>query len=241
MKIQNIFLKASLLLFGGLWLLLVASLWSDVQASDEEYNFNWLDPDKKIYVLQNRRYVKAERPLVSFMPGVGMSSPYRSTYTVDGRIAYYFSEVLGVEAFYSHAFNSENNTYKALAQASAGVLPVVREIQGKAGIVLQWVPWYAKINVFNEILYFDWYFSAGAGQVMSRVDTRTNINNAPAYTKQNLVSAFLSTGHLYHLNEMITVRLDFGGAFYQAKLFGTSGESSWNTDYQFGIGMGLRL
>lgn len=241
MKIKNIFLKVGLFLFAGLWLLFVATLWTDVQAAEDEYNFNWLDPDKKIYVLQNRRYVKAERALMTLMPGTGMSSPYRSTYTLDVRAAYYFSEVIGIEGFYSMGFNSENTTYKALGAASAGILPVVREIRGKAGVLVQWVPWYAKINMFNEILYFDWYFSGGLGQIQSRLDTRASAGAGPAYTKQNIVAAYLGTGHLYHLNESLTVRLDFSGTFYQAKLLGTSGENSWYTDYQFGIGLGLRL
>ena len=34
-------------------------------SSDEEYNFKWLDPDKKVYVLQNRKYRKALRPFFS--------------------------------------------------------------------------------------------------------------------------------------------------------------------------------
>ena len=33
----------------------------DGSNSDDEYNFNWLDPEKKIYVLQNRKYLKANR------------------------------------------------------------------------------------------------------------------------------------------------------------------------------------
>src|SRR3954465_6960282 len=37
--------------------------------ADDEYSFNWLDPDKKIYVLQNRRYLKAERAELSVLVG----------------------------------------------------------------------------------------------------------------------------------------------------------------------------
>ena len=35
------------------WMALMASTWSEAATSsgDEEYNFSWLDPDKKIYVL----------------------------------------------------------------------------------------------------------------------------------------------------------------------------------------------
>ena len=50
--------------------------------SKAEYDFSWLDPDKKIYVIQNRKYLKAKRALVSVLGGLGLSNPYRTTYNV---------------------------------------------------------------------------------------------------------------------------------------------------------------
>src|SRR5690606_17981279 len=68
--------------------------------SDEnEYNFKWLDPDKRVYVLQNRKFEKSGRLLLSGMVGIGMSNPYRNTYVVEPRVAYYLTETVGIEAF----------------------------------------------------------------------------------------------------------------------------------------------
>lgn len=236
-----------LIMVATLWMLALAASWADAaNAADRgsEYSFNWLDPDKKIYVLQNRRYTKANRVMISAMAGVGVSNPYRDTYSFDPRVAYYFSESFGIEVFHTMFSNSENSTLEALKQAVgtvAGVLPVVREIKTQYGALAHYVPWYAKINVFNQILYFDWYFSGGVGQLGTDVITQTTTTGPKIANTQNLFGVFLGTGHQYHLNESLTVRLDFSGAFYQAPIFGNTGEENWFSNYTFGIGLGLRI
>jgi outer membrane beta-barrel protein len=214
---------------------------SSASSGDDEYNFNWLDPEKKIYVLQNRRYQKAGHLLLSAMVGPGFSNPYRTTYNLDPRVGYFLSESWGFEGFYTFTTNSENGTYGALRAASSSALPVVREIRSQYGANLIWVPWYAKINVFNKILYFDWYFTGGAGNIHSQLDTRASASSAPAYLDQDLFSFFFGTGHIYHLSDMFQVRLDFTSAIYRAPVFGTSGENSWYSNYNFAIGLGLRI
>jgi hypothetical protein len=134
-------------LFGPSW-----AKADDSKKNDEEYNFNWLDPDKKIYVLQNRKYLKGGHPILSVLGGVGFSNPYASTYNLDGRFAFYITEVWGIEAFYTYTVNSPNSTLQALGIAAPNTLPNVRQIRAQFGGQLHYVPWYAKINVFNSIL-----------------------------------------------------------------------------------------
>ena len=209
--------------------------------SSDEYSFKWLDPEKKIYVLQNRRYLKAHRSMLSVLAGPGLANSYRDTSFVSPRAAYYFSEWLGLEAFYVGEFNSENSTFNALKQAAPNALPVVREITAQYGINLQLVPFYAKINMFNKILYFDWYFSAGLGQVKARLDTRTQSSDAPLYTDENSGAVFLGTGQLFHITQNLTARFDFSSALYRASIFRSGGDISWFSNYLFGFGLGLRL
>ena len=209
--------------------------------SDDEYSFNWLDTDKKIYVLQNRKFLKAGRVLLSAMGGVGFSNPYRSTYNVDPRFTYYLSESFGVEVFYTFTSNSPNNTFQALASSNGASIPSVREIHGQYGGDIQYIPWYAKINVFNTILHFDWYFNAGVGQIQSFVATQTSFSAPPSLVQQDLTGLFLSTGHLYHLNTWFDVRIDVTGAFYSAPIKGLAGDTSWYSNYNFGVGVGLKL
>lgn len=231
--------------FGAmLWLALVASTWADAahaaQGTDEgeEYNFNWLDPEKKIYVLQNRKFLKANRVLLSVLTGPGLSNPYRTAFNVDGRFSYYFREDWGLEVFYAKSLNSQNNTFKALVNTATTTKPVIREIGSEYGALVHWVPWYSKINVFNKILYFDWYFSGGAGTLQTSVDTTSA--NSP-FTSQELFALFAGTGHQYHVTRSLTVRLDFMGAFYRAPIFGTAGEEVWYSNYNFGVGLGWRI
>lgn len=208
---------------------------------DESYSFNWLDPDKKIYVLQNRRYEKAERFLVSVMGGVGMSNPYRQTWNVDARAAFYFSEALGIEGFFGLTTNSKNATFDALQAATTNILPLVREIQNQYGGLLHWSPWYAKINVFNSVLYFDWYFSGGVGQTVARYNENSDPSVKASYIQENLFTFFLGTGHQYHLNRNFTVRLDFMGSFYQAPIAVSGKETALFSNYNFNVGLGYRL
>ncbi len=237
--------KILLILLATLWLAVVAVSWADEADAAEsrdtkesgEYNFNWLDPDKKIYVLQNRRYLKANRVLISAMGGVGISNPYRQSFDFDPRIAYYFSESIGIEAFYTLFTNSANNTIDGIKAATGGVLPVVREIKSQYGGLLHWVPWYAKINVFNNILYFDWYFAGGLGQITTNLIDPAKTNAVA----ENLFAGFLGTGHQYYVTESFTVRLDFTGAFYNAPIGGSSGGKTWFSNYTFGIGAGFRF
>lgn len=236
--------KIGIVCFAIAWLALMATRLASAAprstAEDDEYSFKWLDPEKKIYVLQNRRYQKANRVLLSMLVGPGISNSYRSTYNLEPRFAYYFKEDLGVEFFFTKGFNSPNNTFRALAQAvgAAGPYPVVREMDSQFGLLMHWVPWYSKINVFNKILYFDWYFSGGVGQLK----TNLSQNSTGAVTaNESLFGLYFGTGHQYYVSESLVFRLDFQGTFYRAPIFGTTGDSVYYSNYSFGLGLGWRL
>ncbi|MEK6579385.1 MAG: outer membrane beta-barrel domain-containing protein, partial [Bdellovibrionota bacterium] len=157
----------------------------------------------------------------------------------DPRVAFYLSESLGIEGFYTLTSNSANNTFDALKGTGTTVSPVIREVKSQYGALLHWVPWYAKINVFNKILYFDWYLAAGAGTLQTVAIT--NSFTTPTSLSQSLFSLYAATGHQYHLTRSFTVRLDFSGAYYKAPLFGTTGSETWFSNYNFVAGIGLRI
>ena len=234
--------KIWLILVSIIWLSMVAITWSEARASDsEEYNFSWLDPDKKIYVLQNRRYTKANRPLISVMGGIGLSNPYKTTVNLDGRLGFYFSEKFGVEGLYTASFHSPNSNLKALEQASPNALPKMRQIDALAGGMIHFVPWYAKMNMFNQILYFDWYFGAGLGVISTRINTRDRVSQPDNLQKQTFTAYILSTGHQYYMSEHFIARIDFTGSFYRAPIHGLTGESTWYSNYNFALGFGWRM
>ncbi len=243
-------IRIGVVLFALFWLFMVGAMWSRAANADEgassgssgsndEYSFKWLDPEKKIYVLQNRRYTKTNRVLLSLLTGPGFSNAYRSTWSLQPRAAYYFSEEWGFEVFYSKVFNWQNNTYKALSSTGTTLYPVINEIRGEFGALVHWVPWYAKINVFNSIIYFDWYFAGGLGAVNHSMTTSTT--NVNSFTSSDDLGLYLATGHQYHLSETFTVRLDFMGTYYRAPLTVQTGDKVWFSNYDFTFGLGVRL
>lgn len=239
-------LKTGLILLAVLWLTLVAMSWANQSQAQEavnsEYSFSWLDPDKKIYVLQNRRYQKAGRAHASLMAGPAVASAYRNIFSLSPRLAYYFNEWLGVEAMYIRSFNSANGNFDALRVASgSSVLPVVREIKDQMGLLLHYSPWYAKINVFNKVLYFDWYFTAGAGMLNGTLISQNGTGTSLTETTDSRMAGFLGTGHQFHLGDVGFVRLDMTCAIYSAPVFGTSGSNNLYSNYHFGFGIGAKL
>jgi outer membrane beta-barrel protein len=235
----NWVVKLLLVLMAALWLSVVAASWSEAaegQDSDNEYNFSWLDPDKKVSVLQNRKFRKANRPMITLGLGFENSSAYRKSYAIDPRLAYYFNESWGIEVFYSIFSNKENDTAKALISTS--VHPDVIQVKNQVGVLLQWVPWYAKINVFNTILHFDWYFDGGLGTM--NADLIPGSTSAATQSK-SLTAYYLGTGQIYHVTENFVVRLDFTNAWFKAPVRATTGEETFFNSTEFTIGAGFRL
>jgi outer membrane beta-barrel protein len=241
----NWVIKVILVLLATLWLSVVAASWSEAAEdgvnADDEYNFSWLDPEKKIYVLQNRRYTKANKLLLSLGGGLAKTSPYRSSYQVDPRVAYYFSENWGFEVAYQIFSNGTNNNFKALS--STGVSPNILEVKNQLAALLHWAPWYAKINVFNSILYFDWYFTGGVGTVSTNAIAGANgtTPNVGTAGNKSYTGLFFGTGHQYHVSERFVVRLDYTNVWFKAPERAISGANTNYTNSTFTVGVGLRL
>lgn len=234
-------LKFGLVTAAVLWMTMIAGRWSradELESGNDDYSFNWLDPDKKIYVLQNRKFTKANKLLLTLNAGIANVSPYRNSYSIDPRLAYYFSEALGIEVFYAAFSNSANSTYEALLSTSttASARPIVYEAKSQIGGLLHWAPWYAKINVFNTILYFDWYLSGGIGSITGDIMNGSAKTGNASYT-----SYILGTGHQFHVSEHFVVRLDFTNSWYKAPLTFSTGQETWFTSNRFQLGLGFRL
>ncbi|MGZ3687730.1 MAG: hypothetical protein ACXVBW_05490, partial [Bdellovibrionota bacterium] len=206
---------------------------------DDEYNFNWLDPDKKIYVLQNRKYTKALRFMPSIMGGFGFSNPIESSYNLEGRGAFFINEQFGFEGFYQGTFNTTNALIGQINTAAPSLHPVVRTINGRTGGLFMWVPWYSKINIFNAILYFDWYFAGGAGAMFSTV-TNGAAGDGSVVTQTNFAGYF-ETGNLFHVSNHWIIRWNFSGTIFGAPLGGNTGPMTVYTDYNFGLGVGFAI
>jgi len=232
-------------------LVMTIGLCVDIHAAfavDDDYNFSWLDPDKKIYVLQNRKFRKAGAAQIFVLGGMGLGETYRKAFQYQPRLGYWFNEDFGLEAFYTGRSNTANSAYGSLARAlGSGTSPYIREIDNQVGVLFNWAPWYAKINVFNTILYFDWYFSVGAGSMGTEVGPRTKADSPALWTTENLFAVYLGSGHIFHVSERFMVRLDFLVHFYSAAIdggnsaTGASNDKAIFSNTSLNLGIGLKL
>jgi outer membrane beta-barrel protein len=197
---------------------LMIMLARETKAGEESlYDFLWLDPDKKVYVLQNKLYKKEN----SFYFDLGYISNQTSKFQDTNGFAlkggYYFHEEFGVELFYQQYANKNNDEFRNV-QSINGVVPFIRRMNDTYGAVAIWSPFYGKINTFNQIFYFDWSFGAG----ISMVNTDSNINsvritNAPnKYEKKSYTGGVLKTKVKFHLKENIHLGLEYMNSYYMA-------------------------
>ncbi len=190
---------------------------AEVEPGQDEYDFSWLDPEKKIYVVQNRKYTKKNRVELALSGGVGMGEPFRSSYTVIPRAFFYFNESWGISGFMGFNSNSENDDFLNF-KTNNSTLPVIRDIQSFVGGSVVWVPFYGKINMFNQIFYLDWHLEAGAGQVSSEIDLNRTRDAAPRIEESTHTSFHWGTGQKFFITRNFAIRLDYLSIYYKAPL-----------------------
>lgn len=202
-----------LMLFCGL--LMVAA---EVKAGEESlYDFLWLDPDKSVYVLQNKIHKKEN----SFYVDVGylenFTSAFQDTRGVAAKVGYYFHEEWAVEAMYLGYSNGDNDNFKNVQLLNTGV-PFVRRPISTIGVGVVWSPFYGKINTFNTIVYFDWNFGVGVAQINTESNLRS-VRDAAAqnyYDKETQTGAYLKSSMKFHLKENWHVGVEWVGTQYRA-------------------------
>src|SRR5690606_30883158 len=92
-----------------LWVLFA----SNGRASEQDlYDFLWLDPDKEVYVLQNKLYPKYQTFYFDIGYLIGLSNEFQDTNGIQLKGGYYFHEEWAVELQYMQYSNSDNSAYK---------------------------------------------------------------------------------------------------------------------------------
>ena len=206
------------------------------------YNFSWLDPDKEIYVLQNRKYRKKNRAYTSLGGGMTTNGAFTNAQNAQFRAGYFFSEDFGLEVLYSQNFGETNSTYDAVK--TNGVIPFYRNVKDYYGGMLLWSPFYTKINTFNAIMYFDWVFGLGYG----RVEEENNVNDFKAnrlgqgMTNETHGGPLWNTHLRWYLSEMFALRLDLTGIHYKAEKPGNrtlESKETWNQNLDLTLSLVL--
>lgn len=203
------------------------------------YDFLWLDPDKKVYVLQNKLYKKEQ----SFYFDIGYISNFTSKFQNTNGFAlkggYYIHEEWGIELFYQQYANSNNDDFRNIRLINEAE-PFIRRFNATYGAAIIWSPFYGKINTFNEIFYFDWSFGAGYTQINAESNIK-NVREGLArtdYDTEVYNGAVLKTNLKFHVNENFHLGIEYMNTYYMAPgpKDPKSDKFRTNTDMIFSVG-----
>lgn len=217
---------------------------SHVFASEKDiYEFSWLDPDKEVFVLQNRKYRKANRAYINLGGGITTSGAFVDSTSLQGRIGYFFTEEYGFEAIYAKNSGKENNTAKGVRNSGGGgtgTTPFRRIVENYKGGMFVWSPFYSKINTFNKIVYMDWIFGLGYASLEEKNNKLRFTQGQVAEgveTKETHSGIMWEAGMKFYLSEEFSVRVDLTAVHYSADNISTAG-SSYKSNYDATVSLG---
>jgi outer membrane beta-barrel protein len=200
------------------------------QADRDDYDFSWLDPDKKIYVVQNRKYLKTNRFELSASGNMGFGPKFVNVRGLLFRGTFYFNEHWGMSGFYGIAKNTTNSTFAQL-QSQFGIQPSVRELKNYVGGSIMWLPFYGKMNMFNQIFYIDWHLEAGVSSASTTIDLNTHANQGAIPNTASYMGYHWGTGWKFFITRNWGARLDFLALYYTAPIGSNGALTSTNNNH----------
>ncbi len=185
-------------------------------AEDDLYDFLWLDPDKSVYVLQNKEFPKSKTQYVDIGYLSSLTPNFHDSRGANINIGHFFNEELGAEIIYN-VYNNKNNASYDNVKRINGTVPFARKIDQSYGAAAIWSPFYGKINTFNKIYYFDFYFGLGVLKMnaSSNATTATNVN-ADVFSDENYTAGLVKAGLKFHVNKRFHFVLEFQNIYYRA-------------------------
>jgi outer membrane beta-barrel protein len=204
------------------------------------YEFSWLDPDKEVYVLQNRKFRKSNHLQLNIGGGVTTSGAFVDATSIQGRVGYFFNEDFGLEGFYSKNSGKENDTAIGVRNAGgAGSKPFRRIIDNYSGALVLWSPFYSKINTFNKIIYMDWIFGLGYAQVQEH-NNRLEVQQFSSSTVQTFEThggLVWDVGMKFYIDDSFSIRTDLTSIYYSA-IKATSTASAYYSNFDATVSLG---
>lgn len=213
-----------------------------IHASETDtYDFSWLDPDKKVYVLQNRKFRKVNKFHINAGYGFTTSGAFVDATSLQGRIGYFFKEEIGFEFIYAMNSGKENETASSVRNSgvSSGSVPFRRIVNNYMGGMVLWSPFYSKINTFNKIVYMDWIFGLG----MAKIEEENNrkeleLSSDKTLTTETHTGLMWNAGAKFYLDERWSIRLDLTTIHYQAKEAKANNPADiWYTNYDLALSL----
>lgn len=181
------------------------------------YDFLWLDPDKSVYVLQNKIHKKEHSVYMDLGYIANFTSKFQDTSGLGVRAGFYIHEEWGLEVFYNQYSNSNNDDYRNVRLINTAE-PFIRRLNSSYGAMVVWSPFYGKINTFNQIFYFDWSFAAGFAQINAESNLK-NVRNPTQdskFEKESYKGAVVKSQLKFHLSEKVHLGLEYMNTYYKA-------------------------
>lgn len=225
----------------ALFLLLSLALTSQAFASEKDiYEFSWLDPDKEVYVLQNRKYRKAGHLHANVGGGITTSGAFVDATAIQGRVGYFMTEDFGLEGLYSKNSGKENDTATGIRtnSGSGSSTPFRRIVDNYWGVMALWSPFYSKINTFNKIVYMDWIFGVGYSQLKennNKIDVQTG-GIDKIITSESHSGIIWQAGMKFYLDPSFSIRTDLTAVHYKAT--SVAGASSFYSNFDATVSLG---
>lgn len=224
--------------------LFILTFTTNLFASEKDvYEFSWLDPDKEVFVLQNRKYRKAEKAYVNLGGGITTSGAFVDSTSLQGRLGYFLTEDYGLEVLYAKNSGAENDTAKGVRNSGGGgtgTTPFRRIVESYMGGMFLWSPFYSKINTFNSIVYMDWIFGLGYAQLKEK-------NNKLRFTLGQIAEGqetseshsgiIWEAGLKFYISESFNIRTDLTAIHYSADNIATTG-SSYKSNFDATVSLG---
>lgn len=215
----------------------------EVKAEEKDlYKFLWLDPDKSVYVLQNKAYPKRGTTYMELGFLSHLSNEYQDTTGGQAKIGHFLNEEWALELNYKLYSNSDNDALTNIRNINQ-TEPFIRRPLSTTSFLVTWSPFYGKINTFNKIFYFDWHFSGGVSLINSEsnADTVADPNKTSEFKKENYVGPTAKTGVRFHITKGFHINIDYSKDFYKAKgpvINGKTSSEKWRnqSDIVFSVG-----
>ncbi len=203
-------------------------------AEGDTYSFSWLDSDKEVFVLQNRKYRKRGKVYVNAGAGISTSGAFTDSNFFQVRGGYFFLEEWGLEGLYTVHKGKEDDTFESVKRRA---IPFRRILESYRGAMLLWSPFYAKINTFNQIIYADWMLGVGFVSLQDKHNRQGFLaNTIRPDTSESHTGLIWDTALKIFLSKNWEVRADLTTVHYQAE--GPDGQKEWNDNWDVGLSLG---
>jgi len=213
--------------------------YSKVLKGNESYikKISWMDQGKKIYVLQNRVHKKKNRFSLDLGLLKGLENDYQNTLGFSFGSQYFWNEKIGLGLSYRGYGHSDNNSYDLLKSLN-NVTPFLRREKSLLGIMILWSPFYGKINTFNKITYFDWYFGSGLGILKSESnsDSFKKTGGASVFKNEENTSFLLKGGLKFYLNNSFDLRVEYLQKLFYAPTGLSESDLRFKSDVNLSVG-----